>query len=209
MQNKVIILGAGGHAKVIADIVLKNNDCLIGFLDDNISTNTTIIKDYKVIGKLEKAIELNKENNNLKFVIGIGDNLARSQISKKYTLPYYTAIHPNAVIGIETKIGIGTVVMANASVNSNSTIGKHCIINTGAVIEHDNILEDYVHISPNATLGGTVKIGEKSHIGIGATVKNNINICKNCIVGAGAVIVKDIKENGIYIGVPAKRKNII
>ena len=98
--------------------------------------------------------------------------------------------------------------MANSCINSSAKIGKHCIINTGAIIEHDNIIEDYVHISPNATLGGTVKIGESTHVGIGSIVKNNITICKNCTIGAGAVVVKNILEEGTYVGVPAReRKN--
>ena len=95
--------------------------------------------------------------------------------------------------------------MANACINSSAKIGKHCIINTGAIIEHDNIIEDYVHISPQVALGGTIKVGENTHVGIGATVKNNIEICSNCIIGAGAVVVKDIIEKGTYVGVPAKK----
>ena len=95
--------------------------------------------------------------------------------------------------------------MANACINSSARIGKHCIINTGAIIEHDNIIENFVHISPNSALGGTVRIGENTHIGIGSVVKNNITICKNCTVGAGAVVVKNIEKEGTYIGVPAKK----
>ena len=95
--------------------------------------------------------------------------------------------------------------MANACINSSANIGKHCIINTGAIVEHDNQLEDYVHISPNATLCGTVKIGESTHIGAGVTVKNNINVTRNCTIGAGAVVVKNIEKEGIYVGVPAKK----
>ena len=79
-----------------------------------------------------------------------------------------------------------------------------CIINTGSIIEHDNVVEDFVHISPNVTLCGTVKVGALTHIGAGVTVKNNIDICGNCIIGAGAVVVKNIEEEGIYVGVPAR-----
>ena len=97
------------------------------------------------------------------------------------------------------------MVLANACINTATKIGKHCIINTAAIIEHDNIIEDYVHISPNATLSGTVSVGEMTHIGSGAVIRNNINICNNCIIGAGAVVVKDIEEPGVYAGVPIKR----
>lgn len=204
MREKVIIIGAGGHSKVIADIILKNNDNLIGFLDDNIPDETNVIGKYKVIGKIKEGIELYCKDNSIKFIIAIGDNYIREDISKKYSLKYYNAIHPTASIGLDVKIGEGTVVMANASINSNANIGKHCIINTGSIVEHDNIINDFVHLSPKVALGGNVKIGERTHIGIGATIRNNISINCNVVVGAGAVVVSNIQEEGTYIGVPAK-----
>ncbi len=165
---------------------------------------TNIINDIKVIGKIEKCNEL-KQNKELSFIIAIGNNNTRKKISNEYDLEYYTAIHPTAVIGIDVYIEKGTTVMANAVINSGAKIGKHCIINTGAIIEHDNILQNFIHISPNVTLCGTVTIGEKTHIGAGTVVKNNIEICNSCVIGAGAVVVKDIKQVGTYIGIPAKR----
>lgn len=95
--------------------------------------------------------------------------------------------------------------MANSIINPSTKIGKHCIINTGAIIEHDNTIENYVHISPNATLCGTVKVGECTHVGAGAIIKNNTNIIDNCIIGAGATVVNDINKKGTYVGVPAKK----
>lgn len=205
MHKKVIIIGAGGHAKVIADIIEKSGDQIVGFLDDKIEKNTIIIKDYKVIGDLNNRFSLAIANEDYEFIIAIGDNKKRKEISTSPNLKFYTAIHPSAQIGINVEIEEGTVIMANVCINSSSRVGKHCIINTGAIIEHDNIIENYVHISPNATLGGTVKVEELTHIGIGATVKNNVTICKNCTVGAGAVVVKNIIKAGTYIGVPAKK----
>lgn len=205
MYKKVVIIGAGGHAKVIADIVDKSQDILLGFLDDNLEKGKTVICDYKVLGKIEEVLQLKEQDENIEFVIAIGNNNIRKEISDKYQLNYYTAIHPSAQIGLDVTIEKGTQILANACVNSCAKIGKHCIINTGAIIEHDNIIEDYVHISPNATLGGTVKIGENTHVGIGAVLKNNIEICSNCIIGAGAVVVKNIIEEGTYVGVPAKK----
>lgn len=209
MCDKIILLGASGHAKVIADIVIKTGNTLVGFLDDNIKVGTTIIKyeqqEYKVLGKIKDAIKISKENSDVEFIIAIGNNYVREKIANEYELPYITLIHPSANIAINTKIGEGTVIMANATVNAGAQIGSHCIVNTGVVVEHDNKLEDYVHISPNATLCGTVKVGKLTHIGAGATVKNNINITGNCIIGAGAVVVKDIVEEGTYIGVPSKK----
>ena len=208
MNKNVIIMGAGGHSKVIADIIVKSQDNVLGFLDDNIPINTVIIKEkkLKVLGKIEDSIKIKEQNNDIEFVIGIGNNKTRKAIAENYPdLNYYTAIHPSSQIALDVKIEDGTVIMANACINTSTTIGKHCIINTGAIIEHDNIIEDYVHISPNATLCGTVKIGELTHIGAGSTIKNNTKICSNCIIGAGAVVVKNIEEEGTYVGVPVKK----
>ncbi|MBR3002614.1 MAG: acetyltransferase [Clostridia bacterium] len=203
MSKEVVIIGAGGHAKVIADIIIKSGDEVVGFLDDNIEKNTNIIGNYKVIGKIEECLKL-QENNELYFIIAIGNNLTRKEIAEKYNLNYYTAIHPTAIIGIQVEIGTGTVIMANTCINPNSKVGEHCIINTGAIVEHDNIIENYVHISPNATLCGTVKVEKYTHIGAGSVIKNNITIADNCIIGAGAVVVKNINKYGTYVGVPAK-----
>lgn len=200
MNRKVIIIGASGHGKVIADIVLKNHDCLVGFLDDGIEKDTEILG-YKVLGKTEDVMKY----SDCEFVIGIGSNEIRHRIASQYSLNWYTAIHPSSQIGLDVHIGEGTVVMANAVINSCSKIGKHCIINTCSIVEHDNVIEDFVHISPHATLCGTVFIGEMSHIGANATIKNNIHIISNCRVGAGCVVVKDITKEGTYIGVPARR----
>ena len=205
MDKDVVIIGAGGHAKVIADIILKSGDNVYGFLDDNKDVGTEVIGDYAVVGKVEDCLKLQKSNKELSFVIAIGSNEVRKIISEKYTmLNYYTAIHPNAVIGIQVSIAEGSVVMANAVINPSTKIGKHCIINTATIVEHDNIIEDYVHLSPNATLCGTVHIGECTHIGAGVTIKNNISVTSNCVVGAGAVVVKNIENEGIYVGVPIK-----
>lgn len=204
MRKKVVIIGAGGHAKVIADMIEKSEDEIVGFLDDNKKKGTTIIKEYKVLGDFNNRFPLAIANSDYEFIIAIGDNKKREEISHSPNLKFYTAIHPSAQIGLDVEIKEGTVIMANACINSSAKIGKHCIINTGAIIEHDNIIEDFVHISPNVALGGTVKIGKNTHVGIGSIIKNNITICENCKIGAGAVVVKDIKEEGTYVGVPAK-----
>lgn len=206
MSKQVVIIGAGGHAKVIADIIVKSGDRVYGFLDDNLEIGTTIANNeqFKIIGKIEKINKL-KENTNLEFVIAIGDNTVRKNIAENYNVKYYTAIHPSSIIALDVSIEEGTVVMANTVINTSAKIGRHCIVNTGAIIEHDNIIENYVHVSPNATLSGTVKVGTMTHIGSGAAIKNNINICNNCIIGVGAVVVKDIKEPGVYVGVPARK----
>ena len=206
MNKKVIILGAGGHAKSITDIILKSGDEVLGFLDDNVEIDTCIIKskDIKVIGKIDDAKDLSA-NNDMFFIIGIGNNKIRENISTKFELNYYTAIHPTSVIAEDVIIGEGTAIMANAVINVGSKIGKHSIVNTGAIVEHDNVIDDYVHLSPGVILSGTVTVGRCTHLGTGTKVRNNINITSNTIVGVGGVVVKDVKEEGTYVGVPVRR----
>lgn len=192
-MSDVIIIGASGHGKVIADIIEKNGDNVFAYLDDDTSKSG-------VIGDVSQCVKYPDK----KFVIAIGNNTIRKRIAETYSLDYYTAIHPSAVIAKDVTLGEGTVVMANAVINPSTSVGRHCIINTGAVVEHDNRLADYVHLSPNATLCGTVTVGENTHVGAGVTVRNNISITDNVIIGCGSVVIKDIKKSGIYVGVPVK-----
>lgn len=208
-MKDVVIIGASGHGKVVADIVLKSGDNILGFLDDNNSLPDQFIG-FPVLGKIESYVNY-KENAD--FVIAIGNPLIRERIVNKLkNVNWYTAIHPSSIISsIGTKkdneiyIGEGTVIMANAVINSGSRIGNHCIINTSSVVEHDNIIEDFAHVSVGAKLGGTVHVGRRAWIGIGSTIKNNITISDDCIIGAGAVVVKDIDSYGTYVGIPAER----
>lgn len=194
MSEQVIIIGASGHGKVIADIITKSGDTVVGFLDDDLSKEN-------VLGAVCDCVKYPDK----KFIIGIGNNAIRKTIAKNYScLDYYTAIHPNAVIAENVSIGKGTAVMANAVINTGSKIGAHCIINTSSVVEHDNMIEDYAHISPGAVLCGTVKIGNSTHIGANATVRNNISICEDCVIGCGGVVVEDITKSSTYVGVPVR-----
>lgn len=203
MTKDIIIIGAGGHSKVIADIIEKSGDNLIGFLDDNLDVQNKIIyKDKKVIGTTSDI----EKYNDLYFIIGIGNNSVRKKISEKYSLNWYTAIHPNAIVANCVTIGEGSVIMAGAVINTYTTIGRHCIINTNSSIDHDNVIGDYVHISPRAVLAGTVSVKDLTWICVGATIINNIFIEKNNIIGAGAVVIRDILESdSIYVGVPAMK----
>lgn len=201
-MKSVIIIGAGGHGKVIADIIKKSGDKIYGFLDDS-QKNSNLFIGYPILGDVNSYKAFKKK---CEFIIAIGNSEVREAITQKLnSVKWYTAIHPTSVISvIDTKIQEGTVVMANAVINAGSHIGKHCIINTGAIIEHDNLIEDYVHISVGAKLAGSVHIGKSTWIGIGANINNNLNICNNCMIGAGATVVTDITTVGTYVGVPAK-----
>ena len=200
-MNKLIIIGAGGHGKVIADAALKNGYTNICYIDDHA---TGYVMGFPIIGTSADIECLNDDSTD--FITGIGNNDVRKTIAETYNVNWVSIVHPSAQIGFDAEIGKGTVVMANAVVNVCAKIGEHCIINTGAIVEHDNVIENYAHISPNVALGGTVRIGSLTHVGIGATVKNNTEICSDCTIGAGAVVVKNIKEPGTYVGVPIRKK---
>lgn len=201
-MSDLIVIGGGGHAKVIIDIAVAQGYKVLGFLDDNPKAEKLL--GYDKLGAVSDAV---KFSDKAEFVIAIGNNEIRKKIASEYNLNFATLVHPSAVIGSDTNIAEGTVVMPNAVVNASAKIGKHCIINTAAVVEHDCKIGDFVHISPNATLCGTVHIGDNCHIGAGVTVINNLAVCDDCIVGAGAVVIKEISTKGTYFGVPAKKSN--
>lgn len=200
MPNDVIILGGGGHAKVVADIVLRSGDRLIGFLDD--APEKTELLGAPRLGALS---DWARYAGTARFLPGIGSNRVREAFARELRVRWHTAIHPSASVGAGVSIGEGSVVMANAAVNADAVIGRHCIVNTGAVVEHDNRVADFVHISPRAALCGTVSVGARSHIGAGASVINNLSVCADAVVGAGAVVVRSITEPGVYVGVPARK----
>ncbi len=199
-MNRLVIIGAGGHGKVIADIAMKNGYTDISFVDDNANGDCM---GFPIIGSSSAIHSLNDGKTD--FVIGIGSNAVRKKIAESYDVNWVTLIHPSAQIAIGVSIGRGTVIMAGAVVNVCASVGIHCIINTCAVVEHDNSIEDFVHISPGVRLAGAVSVGELTWIGIGASVINNVAICSNCIIGAGAVVVKEMNASGTYVGVPARK----
>jgi len=204
MKERLLIIGASGHGKVVADIALKMNKWQsIAFLDDNKSLKKSM--GLEIIGNLSDVFTYIEDSD---IFVAVGNNITREKIQEKIEstgagIPLL--VHPDAVIGDQVYLGIGTVVMAGVVINCSTKIGKGCIINTGSTIDHDNIIEDYVHISPGVSLAGTVKVGKSSWIGIGSTVSNNVNITSGCIVGAGALVVRDITEPGTYIGVPVRK----
>lgn len=198
-MKKLAIIGASGHGKVVADIARKNGYKEIVFLDDDDRIHEC--GGYPVIGKSTEAGTIDAD-----VIVGIGNADVRKRIQE--AIPNeksVTLIHPNAVVAEDTVIGKGTAVMAGAVINSGARVGNGCIINTCSSVDHDCEVGDYVHISVGSHLCGTVTVGNGTWIGAGATVSNNISICSDCMIGAGAVVVNDIKESGIYVGVPARR----
>ncbi|MCX6583579.1 MAG: acetyltransferase [Candidatus Aminicenantes bacterium] len=212
-MKSIIIYGASGHGKVIADIIEKSGGEIMGFVDDNESKWGKLYSGYRVLGGEEQLTKLCEAGDGkVAVIIGVGDNPTREKIQErlaKKKIPFGMAVHPSAQIAKGVTIGAGTVIMAHCAVNPDTRIGTHCIINTGAAIDHDGVIGDFVHISPGASLGGGVKVGDLTWIGLGASVINNIQVAENSIVGAGAVVIRDVPSHSIVVGNPAKflRKN--
>lgn len=201
---KIVILGNGGHSKVIQDIIACYPDHeIIAILDDK----------YDFISKINGIIYaplfyINEMTNwDIKIVIAIGDNATRRMLVKQINVDtdkYITIAHPTAVISPSAVIGNGTVVMPHALVNAGAMIGNHCIINTGAIVEHDNVIGHYTHLCPNATLTGNVAIGDGVQIGASATVIPGINVGHWSVIGAGSTVIKDIPAHRKVVGSPTR-----
>ena len=204
-KSHLLIIGAGGHGKVVAGIAQQMNCWTdIVFLDDNKLLDT--VMDLPVIATTE---EVKRYIHQYDIFIAIGDNHKRELKFLELeaagaSIP--TLIHPSAIIGNQVTIEKGSVIMAGTVINCCSHIGKGCIVNTGATIDHDNVIEDFVHLSPGVHTSGTVAVGKCTWLGVGSVVGNNLSIHGDCVIGAGAVVVKDLLEAGTYVGVPAKMK---
>ncbi len=203
MKKRLMIIGAGGHGKVIADIASVIGYEKIEFLDDDTSRKECM--NYPIIGTSNEFLK----HRDADYFVAVGNASVRKNLQEKLEnsgISVVTLIHPSTVIASNTEIGNGSVVMAGSVINPDTRIGKGCIINTCASVDHDNRIGDYVHVSVGSHLCGTVTVENGTWIGAGTIVSNNIQICEDCMIGAGAVVIKDIKEPGTYIGVPARRK---
>lgn len=197
-NNKLHVVGAGGHAKVVIDCVEQEGKYEIDSIIDD-QPPPLFMKEYLV-----KCRNKKDHYKGYNAIIAIGNPKSRKNLSNQLKSNFVMTIHPSAVVSKHAKIGEGTQIFATAVVNADAIVGKHCIVNTGAIIEHNCVIEDYVHVAPNATLGGGVKVGECSHIGMGAIVLQNISIGKNVTIGAGAVVTKDLPDHCTAVGIPAK-----
>ena len=202
-HKKLVIIGAGGHGSVIADIARLNGYDEIAFLDD---ACTERADGYPVVGRVSDCSRYAKDAH---FFVAIGENTIRQKlfgILAENGASVATLIHPSAIIGENVTVGKGTAIMAGAVVNPGAIIGEGVILNTCSSVDHDCRVGDFVHIAIGAHLCGTVTVGNGCFICAGSTVINNISICGGATIGAGAVVVHDITEKGTYVGVPARRK---
>src|SRR5690625_1818912 len=201
-NKRLVMIGAGGHAKVCYDIAQKMNKWNeIIILDDNPENDY-----FEISGSIS---ELENYIDDSDFFAAIGDNDIRESITNNLLnlkVNIISLIHPQAVITQNIEVGKGTVVMAGVVINSGTRIGEGCIINTSSSIDHDSIIDNFVHVSPGTILSGTVTIGKNTWVGAGTVVSNNINIGSYIVIGAGTVVVNNLKERGTYYGVPARMK---
>ncbi len=201
-MNNLVIIGASGHGKVIADIAEKVGYTDISFLDDD--PTVTLCGSHKVVGSCRSVLSFKSSD----FIVAIGNAKVRRRIQSELIgmgLHVVSLVHPSAVIASDVKLGAGTAVMAGAVINPCVKIGQGCIVNTCASVDHDCSIGDYAHVSVGAHVAGTVTVGENTWVGAGAVISNNVEVAADCVIGAGAVVVRNIEETGTYIGVPARK----
>jgi UDP-perosamine 4-acetyltransferase len=197
LPRNVVVFGAGGHAKVVIEILRAQGDQVVGA----IAPSGEAIMGVPVIGRDEDAPELLARGLSHAFV-AIGANRARFDIGRRLERLGFTlvnAIHPQAILSPSVRIGCGVAIMAGVVVNADSGLGDHCVVNTRAGLDHD-----CEHIAPGVTCAGGVRVGERAFLGAGATAIPGIEICADAIVGAGAVVVRSIATPGTYVGLPAR-----
>ncbi len=205
---KIIIVGAGGHAQVVTDILLsmqKYNSSIqpIGFVDDDLNLIGKKILGLPVSNTIAHLSEISHDA----VVISIGNNRARKRLFEslhKNGERVITACHPQAIIGADVVIGEGCMICAGVVINTGSVVGENVILNTSCSIDHHNVIADHCHIAPGVHLGGEVAIGTGSIVGIGATVMPRCHIGEWSTIGAGACVIKSITAGLTVVGVPAK-----
>ncbi len=209
-KNKVVCVGGGGNARVLIDIVIKNdNYTLVGITESMDSLLQDGINGSPIIGSDEILPRLYEEGVTFALVgVGaVGDTSQRRKVYQKIEAIGFiplTLIHPSAIIASTAKLGKGDCFMAGTIINPYAKIGNNVLVNTGAIVEHDCVIGDHVCISPRATLGGEVTVGEQSFIGMGALVKQGVTIGRKVTIGMGAVVLDDVPDGITLAGNPAR-----
>lgn len=205
-ESNVYIVGAGGHAKVVIDILEKQDKFFIsGVLDDNPALHGKIFFGYPVLG--DHSYLRGPERTGSRFTVAIGNNRIRQDISDELIESgaiAIRAIHPSVQISRNVTILSGTVVMASCVINADTLIEQNVIVNSRASIDHDCLIGAAVHIAPGVTICGGVRVGRGSLIGAGATIAPGLAIGTNVVVGTGAVVIDNIPDGQTVVGIPAR-----
>jgi len=203
MPESFLIVGAGGHAKVVMDALLSSGYAISGCYDDNPSLfGTEPVPGVRVLGGTS-LLERDWQKG-IRVIVAVGDNAIRRHLSLRWKVEYGVAMAPSAVLGKGVKVGHGAMVLPSATINIDSVVGNHAILNTSCSVDHDCNIDDYAHIAPGCHLGGDVSVGEGTFLGVGTSVIPGVRIGRWSIVGAGAVVTKDLPDNCTAVGVPAK-----
>ena len=206
-KEKLIVFGAGGHAKVVLDIIERQgNYAIAGLLDDDPRHQGKRFFGYPVLGtRADLPALLSAQLSHA--IVTIGDNASRAAVAaylNQLGWRFALAVHPHASIGRGVEIGPGSVVMAGCAVNADAHLGAQVIVNTGATVDHDCRVEDGVHIAPGCHLCGGVSVGPGSFLGAGCIVTPGVSIGAKAIVGAGSTVIRDVADGARVSGSPAK-----
>lgn len=212
-MKEIILIGAGGHARVLISSLNALQREIIGILSPDTTLIGQSIAGIRILGNDDKVRDYVPDS--VELVNGLGSVALlekRKDIYIKFTKDGYkfaNVIHPTATVMDNVQLGEGAQIMAGAIVQTGCQIGDNAIINTGAVVDHDCIVGAHVHIAPGAVISGGVEIGAMTHIGTGATIIQGIKIGNGAIIGAGTVVIKDIPHGKKVVGNPAKELNAI
>jgi len=208
--RRVVGVGAGGHARVVLDILrLAGRYEVVGLLDVDERRWGREMDGVAVLGDDTKLPELYRNGVVCAFN-GIGSSADAGPRKRAFEMiaglgfQMVEAIHPAAVVAPSASIGIGATIMANAVVNPGARLGANVIVNSGAIVEHDCVVGDHTHVSTGSRLGGGVHVGDECHVGIGASIRQGITIGRGSVVGAGAAVVTDVPDHVVVAGVPAR-----
>lgn len=208
-KTKILVVGGGGHAKVVLDALRCNSYEIVGILEADVHLVGTDVCGIPVIGTDADAWRFFQEGVT-HAVVAIG-HLGNYSVRKKCIqrlleigFELDTIIHKSAVVSPYAQLQQGTVVLAGAIINAGARVGAHCIINTGAIVEHDVVLGENVHVAPKAAISGGSTVGDNCLIGMGSSVIQGRTIGDDCVVGAGSVVIRDIPDRTTVVGVPAK-----